>query len=171
MSDTQPQSGEEQDAATITLRATLPGGRKITVDVRPSTTTVRDFKALLEQHHGGPPAAYLRLLCCGKKLDDDDATLSSLGVVHRTALMVIHNENWAQDQAGIAAIEKILSESDILKDSPPHVVHERVTQLCCQLDGVDTAGSTALRHYRRAALARLHALEEELRESSVDSEK
>lgn len=152
------QKGEEE--AAITLRISCPGGRKVTVDVHPATTTVHDLKVLIE-HNNGPPAGYTRLLCRGKKLDDEDATLSNLNIPNRTALMALHNEHYAQDQDGIAAIEKILAESDELKDEnvDARVVHERVTQLCCKLDAVDTNGSTTLRQYRKAALARVQALD------------
>ena len=166
MPEVQEPSGEGE--ATIALKISCPGGLKVTVDVPPSATTVRNLKILLEEK-GRPPAAYLRLLSRGKKLDDEDATLSSYGILHRTALIGMHNENYAQDQAGVTAIEKILSESEALKDSSldPKEVHERVTQLCCRLDAVDTKGSVSLRQFRKSALARLQALEE-VRQESVN---
>ena len=165
----EPQQGSGSEEPPITLKISCPGGLKVTVDVRPTATTVRDLKLLLETK-GAPPADYMRLLSRGKKLDDEDATLASLGILHRTALMGMHNEHFAQDQEGVTAIEKILREGEALKNPsvPPNVLHERITQLCCQLDAVDTNGSASLRQLRKSALARLHALEEGHQQSSDD---
>eukprot|EP00977_Amphora_coffeiformis_P026228 scaffold24898_cov173-Amphora_coffeaeformis.AAC.1 len=84
--------------------------------------------------------------------------------------MAIHNEIFTQDQAGVTAIGNILSESEALKDPSvaPSVVHERITQLCCRLDAVDTNGSASLRQFRKSALSRLQALEH-VRQHSVDT--
>ena len=168
MPEIQEQNGEYE--AAIDLKISCPGGLKVTVDVPPSTTTVGDLKVLLEER-GGPPAAYIRLLSRGKKLDNDDATLSSLGIVHRTALMAMHNEIYTQDQAGVRAIESILNEAEELKDPSiaADAVHERITQLCCRLDAVDTNGSAPLRQFRKSALSRLQALEQ-ARPNSVDTD-
>ena len=76
--------------------------------------------------------------------------------------MALHNAQYAQDQVGIAAIENILSEAQALKETSvaPIVLQERITQLCCQLDGVDTQGSAQLRQLRKTALRRVQALDE-----------
>lgn len=176
---------DQQEAADTTtspptaLRITCPGGRKVTLEVPPDTTTVGDLKARLEKEGGTTttPAVYLRLLCRGKKLDDESATLATLGIKHRTALMALHNEHYAQDQAGIVAIEKILQEAEALKNDPTvaaNVVHERVTQLCCQLDAVDTQGSATLRQFRKDALAHVQAMEDKqqsIEDASVNKDK
>lgn len=170
MSENRQESGEGQDV--ISLKISCPGGLKVTLEnVQPSATTVGDLKKLVEED-GGPPAEYLRLLSRGKKLDDDDTSLSNLGILHRTALMGMHNENYAHDQTRISAIEKILGQAESLKDPSvaSNVVHERVTQLCCQLDAIDTNGSVSLRRFRKNALARLQAVEEGHQEISTDAQ-
>ena len=68
-------------------------------------------------------------------------------------------------------IEKILSEAEALTNAPALVVHERVTQLCCQLDAIDTQGSVPLRQFRKAALARVQAVEEGTQPKTAGKEK
>lgn len=156
---------KRETEASIALRITCPGGRKVAVQVPPDTTTVNDLKMILQQDeddYSFPATSYLRLVCRGKKLDDESASLTSLGIVQdRTALMALHNAQYAADHAGITAIENILREAQNLTTmDDKSVVHERVTQLCCQLDAIDPQGSVPLRQFRKAALARVQAMEE-----------
>ena len=152
---------EAKEETIITLRVTIPGGRKVTLEVDPSSTTVRDLKAKLF-HLGAPPPEYLRLLSRGKKLEEEDVALETLGIQHRTAIMALHNQLYVQDQEGVQAVDKILQQAKMLEDPSlaANVVHERVTQLCCQLDNVDTKGSETLRQYRKTALSQVQQVEE-----------
>lgn len=152
----------EEEQTTIALRITGPAGHKMTKDVLTQSTTIGDLKHLVE-NETGQPAAYFRLISRSKKLDDDSATLASLGIEHRTNLMCMHNERHAQDREGIQAIGTLMDEIQHLEakaiETPNHVLHELVTQICCKLDEVETHGSTALKQMRKQALARAQALD------------
>jgi hypothetical protein len=161
MSDTAIGETPNEAYSPIVLRITYPGGGKLTVSVPPSTTVGQLKEELFEA--GSPPGAYLRLVCRGKKLEDDAASLESLGIQSRTAIMALHNEQFVQDQAGVQAIEKVLSEADQLQQDrqlPKNVVTERVTQLFCQLDGIEINGSATLRQFRKSALSRIQKIEQ-----------
>lgn len=157
---------------TIALRITCPGGRKVTLHVSPYITSVHQIKRCLEIEHGTTKAEYLRLICRGKKIEDEYDTLAGLGILKPSAIMAVHNEFYAADQEGINAIEKLLQEAEAIRNiSDLVVVHERVTQLCCQIDGIRTHGSRPLRLLRKSALDRVQAIEQEKREaveSTVD---
>mmetsp|Transcript_14170 Transcript_14170/g.18471 ORF Transcript_14170/g.18471 Transcript_14170/m.18471 type:complete len:160 (+) Transcript_14170:101-580(+) len=148
---------------TITLRITGPGRHKITTDVSP-ISTVGDLKQYIAQETSHP-AMYLKLIARGKKIEenDDSATLTSVGLEHRTSIMCMHNERYVQDQKGVQAIQEIVKKIENLEaqkdDMQPIEVHELVTQICCRLDGVETNGSDALRQFRKQAIARAEALD------------
>lgn len=152
----------ETEKPLITLRITGPASHKLTTAVDASSTTVGDLKLLVEES-SSEPASYLRLISRGKKLDDDTVTLASCGMEDRTSLMCMHNERFRIDQDGIQAIQKLMDEikalDESLAETPPHVVHELVTQICCKLDLVETHGSDALRKLRKQALAKAEALD------------
>lgn len=147
----------------IPLKITCPGGKKLTLEVSPYFTNIYQIKSLVEKECG-TQAEYLRLICRGKKIEDEGETLFDLGIYKPSTIMAVHNEVYAADQTQLAAIEKVVQEAEeVKKISDLTVVRERVTQLCCQIDGIDTRGSMPLRSFRRRALARVQAIEVEKR--------
>ena len=135
-------------------------GHKITLDMA-ETARIGDVKSEIE-NRTSLPVSYQRLISRGKKLDDNDATLTELQIKNRTSLMLIHNENYAADEETLEELLKLRYEIDELAQKAnsisPNVVHELVTQLCCQLDSVDTHGSEPLRAMRKEALKMAEAI-------------
>jgi hypothetical protein len=157
-------------ADNLTLR--VAGlGHSLTLDMDKSST-VGALKEQVERETD-LPAGYQRLVARGKKLDDDSATLASLGIEHRTKLMLLHNEFYAADEAGVTAISALTKAIDALAanadSTSPVVIHEFVTQICCKLDAIDTNGSDKLRTMRKNAIAKAEALD--ISSSSKDGHK
>jgi hypothetical protein len=158
-------------ADNLTLR--VAGlGHSLTLDLD-KYSTVGALKEQVERETH-LPAGYQRLVARGKKLDDDSVTFESIGIEHRTRLMLLHNEFYAADQAGVTAINALTKEIDELvakadDSTSPAVIHELVTQICCKLDAIDTNGSDILRTMRKQAIAKAEALDISL--SSTDEQK
>jgi len=150
-------------------------GHSFTFDANTKNTqsTVADVKAEVERQTS-LPCGYQRLLARGKKLDDDAATLSSLGIQNRTRIMLLHNEAYNQDREGFEAIRKLSNEIDETiasanateKGMSSIEIHERVTQICCKLDGIDTHGSETLRVMRKQAVVKAESLDRSSSSSS-----
>jgi hypothetical protein len=157
-------------AENLTLRV-VGLGHSLTLDMDKSGT----IGALKEQveRETDLPAGYQRLVARGKKLDDDSVTLASMGIEHRTRLMLLHNEFYAADQTGVTAINALTKEIDELvakaDSTSPALIHELVTQICCKLDAIDTNGSDKLRTMRKQAIAKAEALD--ISSSSIDEQK
>mmetsp|Transcript_8176 Transcript_8176/g.11787 ORF Transcript_8176/g.11787 Transcript_8176/m.11787 type:complete len:173 (+) Transcript_8176:201-719(+) len=156
---TEEQQQEEEQQLTIRVGGL---GHTVTLENIPSTTTIGDIKAHVEQQCS-LPAEYQRLLARGKKLNDDTATLKSLQIPNRTRIMLLHNESYATDREGVEAISSILHEIDEVSSKAntlsPKVIHELVTRLCCKLDGIETHGSETLRAMRKQAIAKAEAID------------
>lgn len=157
-------------AENLTLRVTGLG-HSMTLNMK-KTGTVGALKEQVERETE-LPAGYQRLVARGKKLDDDSVTLESLGIEDRTRLMLLHNQFYAADQAGVTAINALTKEIDELaakaNSTSPAVTHELVTQIFCKLDAIDTNGSDKLRTMRKQAIAKAEALD--ISSSSTDEQK
>eukprot|EP00545_Synedropsis_sp_CCMP1620_P012956 CAMPEP_0119005922 /NCGR_PEP_ID=MMETSP1176-20130426/2009_1 /TAXON_ID=265551 /ORGANISM="Synedropsis recta cf, Strain CCMP1620" /LENGTH=153 /DNA_ID=CAMNT_0006957781 /DNA_START=21 /DNA_END=482 /DNA_ORIENTATION=+ len=137
-------------------------GHTLTLELD-ATDTIGSLKERIEKETM-LPAIYQRLLTRGKKLDNNDAsTLSDLGIEHRTKLMLLHNEYYAQDKEGIDALSPLIKDIAELEkagdDKPSNEIHELVTQICCKLDGVEANGSERIRALRKQALMRAQAID------------
>lgn len=136
-------------------------GHDVTFDVPPSAT-VGDLKGEVENRTSLLPA-YQRLISRGKNLEDDAATLETVGIEHRTRLMLLHSERFAADREGVSRIAALEGEIDELESRSASLseaeIHELVTQICCKLDGVDTRGSESLRAMRKRAIKRAEDLD------------
>jgi hypothetical protein len=147
------------ELSSLTLRVTGLG-HTLTLEIAPSAT-VADLKQQIEAQ-SSLPASYVLLIARGKKLNRDEATLAEVGLEDRTRLMMLHNEFYATDREGVTAISALLQAVDELQaranSTPPNVVQELVTQICCELDGVDTHGSSNLRTMRKQAIDKAEAV-------------
>lgn len=157
----------------LTLKVTGLG-HKITLEVA-ETATVSDLKQDIHSHVPTLPPTYQRLLCRGKKLDDNEATLSSLNIKNRTSIMLLHNELYAADKEAMEAISLLEQEIHELAatqgEIPKDVLQERITLICCKLDGVDTHGSESLRAMRKEALKKAEALDSSSSTTTNEEEK
>jgi hypothetical protein len=140
-------------------------GHILTLDMEKSST-VGALKEQVERETD-LPAGYQRLVASGKKLEDDSVTLASLGIEHRTKLMLLHNKLYAADAAGVTAInalnkemnELVLAKEADSDSTSPALVHELATRIICKLDAIDTNGSDKLRTMRKKAIAKAEALD------------
>jgi hypothetical protein len=126
---------------------------KLTLEF-PETTTIDQMKQEIELRTS-LPAEYQRLICRGKKLDDNNATLQSLDIRNRTSIMLLHNEFYAADKQALDEIMELSRELDQICASTnmnKEMIREKVTVICCKLDGLDTHGSEPLRAMRKQVL-------------------
>ena len=151
---------DSDNDAKITIRV-AGAGINLILTV-PPTSTIAQIKEEVERS-SSLLASYQRLLARGKKLDDDETTLQGAGILDRSRLMLIHNEAYAIDRAVIVAIDALMEELEELKSALPKPtparVRERVTQICCSLDGVDVGGSQTLKKLRKKAIERAQSVE------------
>lgn len=145
----------------VTLRS-AGLGHTHTLEIQ-STLTIAGLKEEIEVLTG-IPTAYQRLLARGSNLKEDNATLSDVGLKDRTKVMLMHNQLYAQEKDGYEALtvlEQKLKEleEEETQDSPAAARAERVTNLCCKLDAVDTQGSENLRSLRKKLLQRAEQID------------
>lgn len=151
----------ELEQKRLTLRVTGLGHR-LTFDIT-SSATINDVKAEIDRQIS-LPAPYQQLIARGKNLDQNgDVSLESLEIKNRTSMVLLHNQAYARDQVGVTAITELQREIDELaakaQDTPPNVVHEIVTQICCKLDAIDVSGSEQLRYLRKQAIAKVEGID------------
>lgn len=98
----------------------------------------------------------------GGTIYDNEGNPSSIGIglSDRTKLLLLHSAQYTQDEAGVQKLNVLNQKIDdvdskrISRELDNVAVHELITQLCCEIDGVETNGSEALRRLRKGAIRR-----------------
>ena len=150
------------DSPPFLLKVAAFGKQFLVEDMTPQQT-VLDLQTRIEELTQ-VSVRYQRMLSHGKQLGDDPSqTLQDVGVQHRTKLMVLHNQLYAQEKQGWEALQALQREIESLEEAKSKmakaIVHERVTQLCCRLDAVSVQGSDYLRQRRKELLQRAERID------------
>lgn len=164
-----PRQTKTYAAPLLTLR--IAGlGHQFELSIE-STSTLHQLKSIIEKRID-LPAEYIRLVARHKNMDEDsmvlggtiynDAGIQSIGIglENRTKILMLHTAQYTQDKDGVDKLNELNQKIDdidakrIAKQIDNVAVHEFITQICCQIDGVETNGSEALRGMRKAAIRR-----------------
>ena len=170
---------------TITIRVAGLGHKVTLKGIPASTTTVDDLRTKVFEATGLPPR-FQKLIGPQRlninHLDEDDdkcdaalgaRTLAELGIKDRTKLMLLHSPLYSSEKDAYEKLQRVREEIDELDRSlrnrnggtnnnetkNPGFVSEIATRICCRLDGIDVAGSEALRAQRKELIQKAEGLE------------
>ena len=140
------------------VRLKLTGcGQSLELEVENGETVGRLLDKCAEEMGGGVSRRHVKLVARGKNLDESSAQLSleAAGIRDRTKMMIMHTKNYHAEKAGLAKLAELAARADAVADPASAAGQEMLTQLLCEVDGVDAGGSDWLRAQRKALVKRL----------------
>ena len=140
------------------VRLKLTGcGQSLELEVENGETVGRLLDKCAEEMGNGVSRRHVKLVARGKNLDESSAQLSleAAGIRDRTKMMIMHTANYHAEKAGVAKLAELAARADAVADPASAAGQEMLTQLLCEVDGVDAGGSEWLRAQRKALVKRL----------------
>ena len=140
------------------VRLKLTGcGQSLELEVENGETVGRLLDKCAEEMGGGVTRRHVKLVARGKNLDESSAQLSleAAGIRDRTKMMIMHTANYHAEKAGVQKLAELSARADAVADPASAAGQEMLTQLLCEVDGVDAGGSEWLRAQRKALVKRL----------------
>ena len=140
------------------VRLKLTGcGQSLELEVENGETVGRLLDKCAEEMGGGVSRRHVKLVARGKNLDESQAQLSleAAGIRDRTKMMIMHTANYHAEKAGVQKLAELSARADAVADPASAAGQEMLTQLLCEVDGVDAGGSEWLRAQRKALVKRL----------------
>ena len=140
------------------VRLKLTGcGQSLELEVENGETVGRLLDKCAEEMGGGVSRRHVKLVARGKNLDESSAQLSleAAGIRDRTKMMIMHTAHYQAEKAGLQKLAELAARADAVADPASATGQEMLTQLLCEVDGVDAGGSEWLRAQRKALVKRL----------------
>ncbi|CAH0378329.1 unnamed protein product [Pelagomonas calceolata] len=167
------------------VRLKLTGcGQSLELEVENGETVGRLLDKCAEEMGGGVSRRHVKLVARGKNLDESSAQLSleAAGIRDRTSgarrpprglhasvssyaidatfpprrkMMIMHTAHYHAEKAGVQKLAELAARADAVADPASAAGQEMLTQLLCEVDGVDAGGSEWLRAQRKALVKRL----------------
>ena len=140
------------------VRLKLTGcGQSLELEVENGETVGRLLDKCAEEMGNGVTRRHVKLVARGKNLDESSAQLSleAAGIRDRTKMMIMHTQHFHAEKAGLQKLAELSARADAVADPASAAGQEMLTQLLCEVDGVDAGGSEWLRAQRKALVKRL----------------